>query len=113
MNDLAPLVQDAQADFEQAKAPAELENAKARYLGKSGLITEQLKALASLAQASSSRRRDSCMVTPVGYCLAGVTKASFASGASLRAADTRKPSSSTGTGMTSKPPTENTRRAVA
>ena len=29
--------------------PAELENAKARYLGKAGLITEQLKALAALA----------------------------------------------------------------
>ena len=33
MNDLAPLVQDAQAAFEQARAPAELENAKAHYLG--------------------------------------------------------------------------------
>ena len=49
MNDLAPLVQDAQADFDRAAAPAELENAKARFLGKSGLITEQLKALAALA----------------------------------------------------------------
>ena len=48
MNDLAPLVDDAKADFEMATTPAELENAKARYLGKSGRVTEQLKALATL-----------------------------------------------------------------
>jgi phenylalanyl-tRNA synthetase alpha chain len=49
MNDLSPLVQEARNEFERAAAPAELENAKARYLGKSGRITEQLKALASLS----------------------------------------------------------------
>ena len=49
MNDLDPLVQEAQADFARAPTPAELENAKARYLGKAGRITEQLKALAALA----------------------------------------------------------------
>ena len=48
MNDLTPLVQEAQADFAGAAAPADLENAKARYLGKAGRITEQLKALAAL-----------------------------------------------------------------
>jgi phenylalanyl-tRNA synthetase alpha chain len=48
MNDLAPLVQDAHTDFAQAGTPADLENAKARYLGKSGRITGQLKALAAL-----------------------------------------------------------------
>ena len=47
MNDLAPLVDDAKADFEMATTPAELENAKALYLGKSGRVTEQLKALAA------------------------------------------------------------------
>ena len=56
MNDLAPLVQDAQADFERAGAPAELENAKARYLGKAGLITEQLKALSALAADEKKAR---------------------------------------------------------
>ena len=56
MNDLAPLVQDAQADFDRAAAPAELENAKARFLGKSGLITEQLKALAALAPEEKKAR---------------------------------------------------------
>ena len=49
MNDLSPLVDEARADFERAVAPADLENAKARYLGKSGRVTEQLKALGSLA----------------------------------------------------------------
>jgi phenylalanyl-tRNA synthetase alpha chain len=48
MNDLDQLVQQAQADFLQAVMPADLENAKARYLGKTGRITEQLKALAAL-----------------------------------------------------------------
>ena len=56
MNDLAPLVQDAQADFERATAPAELENAKARYLGKAGLITEQLKALGALTPEDKRAR---------------------------------------------------------
>ena len=48
MNDLEQLVLDAQAAFALASAPADLENAKARYLGKSGSLTEQLKALAAL-----------------------------------------------------------------
>jgi len=48
MNDLEPLVHDAQRDFAQATTPADLENAKARYLGKSGRLTDQLKALAAL-----------------------------------------------------------------
>ena len=48
MNDLEPLVQEAQRDFAQAGTPADLENAKARYLGKSGRLTDQLKALATL-----------------------------------------------------------------
>ncbi len=48
MNDLNQLVQDANADFAQASTPADLENAKARYLGKVGRLTEQLKSLAAL-----------------------------------------------------------------
>ena len=48
MNDLEQLVHDAQAAFALASAPADLENAKARFLGKSGSLTEQLKALAAL-----------------------------------------------------------------
>ena len=56
MNDLDQLVQDAQADFAKAPTPAELENAKARYLGKSGRVTEQLKALGALAPDDKKTR---------------------------------------------------------
>ncbi len=56
MNDLEQLVQDAQAAFALALAPADLENAKARYLGKSGSLTEQLKALATLAPDEKKAR---------------------------------------------------------
>src|SRR5450755_563259 len=48
MNDLASVVESARADFARASAPAELEDAKARYLGKAGLVTERLKALGAL-----------------------------------------------------------------
>jgi phenylalanyl-tRNA synthetase alpha chain len=56
MNDLEPLVRAAQADFSQALTPAELEDAKARYLGKSGRITEQLKGLGALAPDEKKAR---------------------------------------------------------
>jgi phenylalanyl-tRNA synthetase alpha chain len=48
MNEFDPLVLAAQADFDAAATPAELENAKARFLGKAGRVTDMLKALASL-----------------------------------------------------------------
>jgi phenylalanyl-tRNA synthetase alpha chain len=48
MNDLDSLVQAAKADFEAAGQGAALEDAKARYLGKSGRLTESLKALGAL-----------------------------------------------------------------
>jgi phenylalanyl-tRNA synthetase alpha chain len=47
--DLDQLMQSARADFAAAPTPAELENAKARYLGKSGRLTELLKGLARLS----------------------------------------------------------------
>ena len=56
MNDLSPLVQEATQDFEKAHASADLENAKARFLGKSGRITEQLKGLAALAPDDKKAR---------------------------------------------------------
>ena len=56
MNDLDQLVLDAQADFAKAPAPAELENAKARYLGKAGRVTELLKALAALPSDEKKSR---------------------------------------------------------
>ena len=48
MNDLASLIESARADFARASASAELEDAKARYLGKSGSVTERLKSLGAL-----------------------------------------------------------------
>ncbi len=48
MHDLDALVKDALAVFEQAVDANALEQVKARYLGKSGLLTEQLKALGKL-----------------------------------------------------------------
>ena len=48
MNSLQELVQQARKAFDDAATPAELENAKARFLGKSGALTELLKGLAAL-----------------------------------------------------------------
>ena len=48
MNDLEQLSMSALADFAAAPTPAELENAKARYLGKNGRVTDLLKALGTL-----------------------------------------------------------------
>jgi phenylalanyl-tRNA synthetase alpha chain len=47
-DDLESLVSAARSEFAAAATPADLENAKARFLGKSGRITELLKALATL-----------------------------------------------------------------
>ncbi|ANQ84248.1 phenylalanine--tRNA ligase subunit alpha [Azoarcus olearius] len=48
MDNLDQLVQQAQADFAGVSDSAQLEQAKARYLGKSGALTEQLKGLGKL-----------------------------------------------------------------
>jgi len=56
MNEFDSLVVAAEADFAQAHAPAELENAKARYIGKSGRITELLKTLGSLGADEKKAR---------------------------------------------------------
>ena len=48
MNELDSLVDTARAAFAQAAAPAELENAKAQFLGKAGRITELMKGMAQL-----------------------------------------------------------------
>ena len=49
MTSLEQLVTQAQADFAAAPDAAALENAKARYLGKTGQFTEQMKGLGKLA----------------------------------------------------------------
>jgi len=49
MSDLDALLDAARSDFAAAPTPAELENAKARYLGKSGRVTELMKGLGALS----------------------------------------------------------------
>ena len=49
MSDLESLVQAAAAHFDAAATPADLENAKARFLGKAGRVTEMLKSLGGLS----------------------------------------------------------------
>lgn len=56
MNELEQLVHSARADFDAASTPADLENAKARYLGKSGRLTELLKGLAALPPEEKKSR---------------------------------------------------------
>ena len=48
MDDLDTLIEDARVAFAAAEQPAALENEKARFLGKSGRLTELLKGLAAL-----------------------------------------------------------------
>lgn len=56
MNDLDTLATAADAEFGHAATPAELENAKARFLGKSGRVTELLKGLSALAADEKKAR---------------------------------------------------------
>ena len=56
MNDLDPLVAAAAAEFAAAPTPAELENAKARFLGKAGRVTALLKGLATLSADEKKTR---------------------------------------------------------
>ncbi|MES2088472.1 MAG: phenylalanine--tRNA ligase subunit alpha [Pseudomonadota bacterium] len=56
MNDLESLVQSAVEAFAGASTPADLENAKARFLGKSGSLTELLKGMAALSPEDKKTR---------------------------------------------------------
>ena len=49
MSDLDSLVATAEADFQAAATPSDLENAKARFIGKAGRVTELLKSLGALS----------------------------------------------------------------
>ena len=55
-SDLQALVQSAQAAFAEATTPADLENAKARFLGKSGSVTELLKGMGALTPEEKKTR---------------------------------------------------------
>jgi phenylalanyl-tRNA synthetase alpha chain len=49
MNDLQTVVEAARVAFGLANTPADLENTKAQFLGKSGRITEMMKGMAALS----------------------------------------------------------------
>lgn len=49
MNELDSLVESATQLFAQSATPADLENAKAQFLGKSGRVTELMKGMAQLS----------------------------------------------------------------
>ena len=55
-NTLNELVSSAQTSFAQAATPADLENAKAQFLGKSGRITELMKGMAQLSVEEKKSR---------------------------------------------------------
>src|SRR4051812_6152765 len=56
MNDLEPIVDSARTAFATATTPADLENAKALFIGKSGRITELMKGLGALAVEEKKSR---------------------------------------------------------
>jgi phenylalanyl-tRNA synthetase alpha chain len=56
MNELDSLIASAQSAFEQAATPADLENAKALFLGKTGKVTELMKGMAQLSVEEKKSR---------------------------------------------------------
>ena len=56
MDELTQLIESAKADFAAATQPAALEDAKARYLGKSGAVTMLMKGLGELAPEERKAR---------------------------------------------------------
>ena len=56
MTELNAIVETAQAAFASAATPAELENAKAQFLGKSGRMTELMKGMAALSVEEKKAR---------------------------------------------------------
>jgi phenylalanyl-tRNA synthetase alpha chain len=55
-NELDSIVDSARRAFAQAQAPADLENAKAQFTGKSGRITELMKGMAALGVEEKKTR---------------------------------------------------------
>jgi phenylalanyl-tRNA synthetase alpha chain len=60
MNELNAIVDTAKIAFANAVTPADLENAKALFLGKSGRITELMKGMATLA-VDEKKSRDAAI----------------------------------------------------
>src|SRR5687768_6774708 len=55
-NDLDSIVDSARQAFAQAATPADLENAKAQFIGKAGRITEWMKGMAALSVEEKKTR---------------------------------------------------------
>ena len=66
MNELDTLVQQAQALFAQSATAAELENAKAQFLGKSGRISELMKGLSQSSMITMETVQ--IIITPAFMC---------------------------------------------
>jgi len=49
MNNLEHTLKEAREDFDQCQSVTDLDQAKAKYLGKSGVLTEALKSLGKLS----------------------------------------------------------------
>ena len=56
MDELEQLIESAKADFAAAQQPAALEDAKAKYLGKTGAVTVMMKSLGKLAPEERKER---------------------------------------------------------
>jgi phenylalanyl-tRNA synthetase alpha chain len=63
MSDLDSIVSSAQAAFAAASTPADLENAKAQFLGKQGQLTELMKGMAALSVDEKKTRGAAINVT--------------------------------------------------
>jgi phenylalanyl-tRNA synthetase alpha chain len=63
VSDLDNIIASAQAAFAAAATPAELENAKAQFLGKSGQLTELMKGMAALSVEEKKTRGAAINVT--------------------------------------------------
>ena len=55
MEDLKKLITDAKRDFAACKSLTELDNAKSKYLGKAGPLTEAMKGYQSYLKRKSQR----------------------------------------------------------
>ena len=66
MNELDAIVESARSSFLQAQTPADLENAKALYLGKSGRMTELMKGMAALSVDEKKSRGAAINVAKIG-----------------------------------------------
>jgi phenylalanyl-tRNA synthetase alpha chain len=63
MSDLNSIIANAQAAFDAAATPADLENAKALFLGKAGQLTELMKGMAALSVEEKKTRGAAINVT--------------------------------------------------